>query len=68
MRLAGKSGKEEAMTGTPLERRREANADAGALAAIRERIEASGVEYLYRARFCGTVTDWEFQMYAEAAP
>jgi glutamine synthetase len=20
------------------------------------------------ARFCGTVTDWEFQMYAEAAP
>jgi hypothetical protein len=66
MRLAGKSGKEEAMTGTPLERRREA--DAGALAAIRERIEASGVEYLYLARFCGTVTDWEFQMYAEAAP
>ena len=35
------------MTGTPLERHREANADAGALAAIRERIEASGVEYLY---------------------
>ena len=45
--------KEEAMTGTPLERHREANADAGALAAIRERIEAA---------------DWEFQMYAEAAP
>jgi glutamine synthetase len=35
------------MTGTPLERHREANADAGALAAIRERIEASGAEYLY---------------------
>jgi glutamine synthetase len=35
------------MTGTPLERQRAATADAGALAAIRERIEASGVECLY---------------------
>ena len=35
------------MTGTALERHREANADPGALAAIRERIEASGEEYLY---------------------
>jgi|SRR6185437_7504039 len=35
------------MTTTPLEQHRDANADASALAAIRERIAASGVEYLY---------------------
>ncbi|TVZ04853.1 glutamine synthetase [Trebonia kvetii] len=35
------------MTSTPLEQHREANSDAGALAAIRERIEASGVEFIY---------------------
>lgn len=39
------------MTSTPLERHREANADIGD----------------ERARFSGTVTDWEFQLYAEAA-
>jgi hypothetical protein len=64
------------MTGTPLERHREANADAGALAAIRERIEASGVEYVeHRERYrpiyqkvIGYAQALEFQMYAEAAP
>ena len=62
------------MTGTPLERHREANADAGALAAIRERIEASGVEYLMPDLDTFAVLPWdktvarEFQMYAEAAP
>jgi len=35
------------MTTTPLERHREVNADAGTLAAIRGRIEAAGVEYVY---------------------
>jgi hypothetical protein len=64
------------MTGTPLERHREANADAGALAAIRERIEASGVEYVEHLERCrpiyqkviGCAQALEFQMYAEAAP
>jgi glutamine synthetase len=89
------------MTGTPLERHREANSDQCALTAIRERIEAACVEYVcggealttfredmvvrsalgdelsdllgaYKtdewARSCGAVADWEFQMYAEAAP
>jgi hypothetical protein len=35
------------MTSTPLEQHRDANADASALAAIKERIEASSVEYVY---------------------
>jgi glutamine synthetase len=35
------------MTTTPLEQHRDANADASALAALRERIAASGVEYVY---------------------
>jgi glutamine synthetase len=35
------------MTGTPLDQHREANSDAGALAAIRQRIDASGVEFIY---------------------
>jgi len=61
------------MTGTPLERHREANADAGALAAIRERIEASGVEHLERYRpiyqkVIGYAQALEFQIYGEAAP
>ena len=40
MRVAGRA----AMTSTPLERHREANADAGALAAVSERIEEVGDE------------------------
>jgi glutamine synthetase len=55
------------MTSTALERHREANADTGALgdelADLLVACKSDG-----RARFCGTVTDWEFQMYAEAAP
>ncbi len=35
------------MTATPLDRHREANADAAALAAISDKIDAAGVEYLY---------------------
>ena len=35
------------MTATPLEQHRDTNADPGLLAAIRERIAASGVEYVY---------------------
>ena len=35
------------MTRTPLDQHREANSDAGALAAVRERAEASGVEFIY---------------------
>jgi hypothetical protein len=56
------------MTSTPLERRREANAGAGALAAIRKRTEAPGVEYLCDQGVTSRVAEWDFQMYAEAAP
>jgi glutamine synthetase len=55
------------MTSTPLERHREANADPGALAAIRADLLVA-YKSDERARFCGTVTDWEFHTYAEAVP
>jgi glutamine synthetase len=58
------------MTRTPLEQHREANGDAGALTALGD--EPSDLLVAYKsdewARFCGAVTDWEVQMYTEAAP